>query len=601
MNKICVVILQGLFLSVFCVGQTIDEIKADRETYLWGEGKSSTVSGADKEALSALISQISTSVESDFELIKSSQENGGKEEFAETCKSIVKTYSAATLKNTERIVVSNEPDAEIFRYIKRSEIQKVFEGRKAKLLGFAKNAEKALQKNQIADALRYYYWSLTLLKSHPYGNQIKYTDENGQEHPLASWLVSQMNDVFAELDFSVAGIDKKVDYALFDIKMLYKKNPVENFDYSFWDGSDWSNIICARDGIGQVELYGMAAESDKIKLKAEYIFEGEARMDAELEDVLDKIDPVPFRHSYFTIDLVITQKEEAQPESISASRESVPLSEVQNSYTYQQSIDKILDAITRKSYSEVQDFFTTEGYDIFNKLISYGNARVIGEPNLKYIIFNDHVICRSVPMMFNFKTNNKQFVENVVFHFNPDQKVESITFSLSEFALNDIIKRDVWKESDRLTLVNFLEHYKTAYALKRLDYIEQIFADDALIITGSVVKIKDNVENKFADNKIVKYNRQSKTQYIRNLQHSFGSKEYINIRFEDSQIRKAGKGGDIYGVQIKQNYFSSNYGDVGYLFLMVDLNDPDTPIIHVRTWQPEEGINDSIFGLSDFN
>ena len=158
----------------------------------------------------------------------------------------------------------------------------------------------------------------------------------------------------------------------------------------------------------------------------------------------------------------------------------------------------------------------------------------------------------------------------------------------------------MWNEVDRMVLINFLEHYKTAYALKRLDYIESIFADDALIITGYVVKVKPNADSRYQSNRIVRYNRQSKTEYIRNLRYSFNSKEYINIRFEESNVRKGGKGGDIYGVQIKQNYFSSNYGDQGYLFLMVDLKDPKEPVVHVRTWQPTKGKKDSIYGLSDF-
>ena len=31
-----------------------------------------------------------------------------------------------------------------------------------------------------------------------------------------------------------------------------------------------------------------------------------------------------------------------------------------------------------------------------------------------------------------------------------------------------------------------------------------------------------------------------------------------------------GKGESIYSIQIKQDYYSSNYGDSGYLFLLVD-------------------------------
>ncbi len=43
----------------------------------------------------------------------------------------------------------------------------------------------------------------------------------------------------------------------------------------------------------------------------------------------------------------------------------------------------------------------------------------------------------------------------------------------------------------------------------------------------------------------------------------------------------------MFGIQIKQEYSSSNYGDMGYLFLLVDLNEPDRPVIQVRTWQPD--------------
>ena len=40
-------------------------------------------------------------------------------------------------------------------------------------------------------------------------------------------------------------------------------------------------------------------------------------------------------------------------------------------------------------------------------------------------------------------------------------------------------------------------------------------------------------------------------------------------------------------MQLKQDYVSKTYGDQGYLFLFIDFNDPDKPLIHIRTWQPE--------------
>ena len=154
-----------------------------------------------------------------------------------------------------------------------------------------------------------------------------------------------------------------------------------------------------------------------------------------------------------------------------------------------------------------------------------------------------------------------------------------------------------------------LENYKTAYALKRLDYIRSIFDDNAVIVTGKVVTRLDNEAyndgQAYNNNRFVELTRQSKEQYMRNLERCFESNEYINIRFANNDIIRTNNeaAGETYGIQIKQDYYSSNYGDTGYLFLMVDLNDPKKPIIKVRAWQPERDPNfgeDGLIDLADF-
>ncbi|MCD4665501.1 MAG: hypothetical protein K8R68_09525, partial [Bacteroidales bacterium] len=131
-------------------------------------------------------------------------------------------------------------------------------------------------------------------------------------------------------------------------------------------------------------------------------------------------------------------------------------------------------------------------------------------------------------------------------------------------------------------------------------YIESIFADDALIITGNKLKVSGSAESRYKSNDIIVYNRYSKQEYIKKLKSSFDHKNFINIRFEDNTIRKGGVKGELYGVQIKQYYYSSNYGDQGYLFLLIDLKKLEEPIIHVRTWQPHKNSDGSIYGLADF-
>jgi hypothetical protein len=74
----------------------------------------------------------------------------------------------------------------------------------------------------------------------------------------------------------------------------------------------------------------------------------------------------------------------------------------------------------------------------------------------------------------------------------------------------------------------------------------------------------------------------------------------VNINFEENIVKKVNGDEKIYGIQIKQDYYSATYADKGYLFLMIDLNDSINPKIYVRTWQPEKNPDGSVYGLNDF-
>ncbi len=157
--------------------------------------------------------------------------------------------------------------------------------------------------------------------------------------------------------------------------------------------------------------------------------------------------------------------------------------------------------------------------------------------------------------------------------------------------------------AEKYQIVQFMENYKTAYCLERIDYIESIFADNALIIVGSIVKEEENIEGMYntLGRERVRYNRLSKREYIQNLRTVFNSNEYVNIHFEDNIVKTTSDDKKIFGIQIKQNYYSANYADQGYLFLMVDMSDTTNPKIFVRTWQPVKDTEKGIYGLADFH
>ena len=604
----CIVAISGAAQTV-----SIARIKADAD-YLWGEGGPSfSRQDADRAALDDLISQISINVQSSFEQIDRNAVKGDNADTETISKSIVNTYSQATLENTERLSVNNaDGSVTVFRYIKKSEIDRIFNARRRLITDWVEQGQQALRKREVANALRLYYWSYCLLRSIPKADEMTYS-AGGKTYVLLSWLPEQINAVFSKMDIMPDG--SKIENGVLNLCIMYDGKPVANFDYTYFDGQDWSSIFSAKDGRGAVQL-NSDEMPDKLDLQCEYEFISQIH-DKELESVTSMMNGYPFPKARMTVQCKNRRKPAALPlrfdtecrtDDIGTGARSetaaiTPLSE-QAAELYKEKIERIIAAVrnNRCDDASLQDCFTAGGWDMFQKLIAYGNVHLLNTIRYTFVQIDSSVVCRSVPMLFDYKNNMRRFVEDVTFTFDGNRKIESLAFGLDNEAFADIMKHEEWQLSSRYFLVTFLENYKTAFALKRRDYIKNIFADNAVIITGTVVKpCYDAESNKYANHPIVRYNRQTKEQYITGLERCFDRNEFINVRFGNNEVLRSSKGGELFSVQIKQDYYSTNYGDQGYLFLMVDLNNPHTPIIKVRTWQPQKDPDFGIYGLADFN
>ena len=155
----------------------------------------------------------------------------------------------------------------------------------------------------------------------------------------------------------------------------------------------------------------------------------------------------------------------------------------------------------------------------------------------------------------------------------------------------------------RQMILDYVEQFRTAYNQKDINFLNQVFSDDALIITGRVITQK-HAEG-FSSQKIV-YNKQNKQQYLTNLSRVFRAASYIKVTFDEVEVMRHPVNANFYGVTLHQGYTSNRYHDDGYLFLLWDFTDEAHPQIHVRTWQPDRVggkalPKDEIFTLSDFD
>ncbi len=608
-SLVCVVALTTLSASI--CAQSVEEIKSNRQKYLWGEGTGTTLKRADDEALADLISQISVSVSSSFDNevteVRIQDSNGEADaKFQQTVNSIISTYSSSALTNTERIVIKNEPDARVLRYIKRDEVSKVFNQRKEKIIDFVNIAEGHENDARVADALRYYNWALSLLRSHPDAKSIR-SDRANEPANMHAFITSRVNGILDDVVFSPVAIKDEDGHREVTLLAMFRGRPAANLDYSFWYGTDWSRLHAVKDGRTLIDFFGNNAKQwEKTNFRIEYGYTDQLFGDKELEEVYRMMDPVFFPRA--AREVVFRERETIKIEPIAPTVSGIEMKHTLatvNDDLYKNLVNTLIDAVSKNDASSVRNQFTEEAFDAFQQLLLYGKAKMVDQSNFEVFQHSEDFIARGTYMSFDFKGGHKSFVEEVVFHFNDENIVKSIVFGLGERATSDIYNHPTWEEEEKFVLVDFMEQYKTAYCLKRLDYIERIFDDNALIITGTVLKKQPEIDgrpavNLFADNQIVRYNRFTKREYMQRLEHVFRSKEFINLEFEDNTLRKSNANPNIFGIQIKQNYRSNNYGDQGYLFLLIDFTDRSAPVIHVRTWQPDKDEDGRIYGLEDF-
>lgn len=594
--------------------QSVEYIKTSGE-YYFGEGNGMNYNMARRTALEHLSESISVQIQSEFNQVV---EDTGEDVNVYT-QSVVKTYSNTVINRYEEKLLKEEPGStDVLVYVSKAEMHLAFQQRVQMIEDFILLGKKAQEQLRIADALRYYYWGLVLARSHPDNTKLRSTFGEDTELPLMLELTDRINSIFSMLDIKVSGVKNLDESQGFNIYMsiLFDGKPVQDLDYTYFAGDGYSGLYSANNGKGFAEFYGEASKDiNRLRLRIEYQYHNKADLAPEVKMMLETVAIPYFKRAQISIPLnmELTQSVE-KPKSSQPIVTQIAMPAMTNSTeefdAFNHSVNQIKEAIDSREYEQVQNLFTPQGYDMYQTLIANGDVKILDlkMDTLKIVRVGNETMARSVPMLFSFKNNREQFIENVVFTFDENRKVNGLSYSLSDIAINDILSRSeqFGTDKEKYFLIKFMEDFKTAYSLKRLDYLEAIFDENALIIVGNVVKKSqepiENVSRMYGNlsNDQVEYIRLSKKEYMERLKMIFGRNEFINIRFEDNQVRKTQKNDKIYGIQINQYYYSSTYADQGYLFLMIDLNDTLEPKIYVRTWQPEKNPDGTIYGLESF-
>ncbi len=571
------------------------EMVKENPEYIYGEGEGETPADADRNALQNLLSKIGTTVHSSFSMSEEENSTDGVLDSKSEMKLMMNSYSQATINNTETLSWRDK-NGQFYqvRYMLRSELDKMFQRRRDRVEDYVRTAVRSEEKGRVDDALRFLNWAYVLLHSLQYPADVK-MKVNGEDQLLINWIPQRMQEILDDVNVAVAKVG---DDNTLDVLFTYKGEPATGIDFTYWNGKINSSLNSAKGGLGQL-AFPPDYPIQEVMLVVETSFTEAAQSDKELEALIGDFKPLSFPSARKVVgtegkSMKVDKEAKKEFNSIASAgkREGVTPLAKNETKEYQTVIDNVLKSVINKSYKPDPSYFTAEGLDMFNKLLGYGQAYVLGSPEVGFYPFGERVVARSVPMRFDFKNNKRTFIEDVTFTFSPEKKIESIAFGLGATARKDIFDQGVgaWSDSVKMVIVTFLENYKTAFALKRLDYIKSIFDENAYIIVGHKQEEMKKVPGDAGGLSVVpkyEYVQKSKEEYMDQLKKCFASNEYVNINFSDNDVQKAAYGGDTFGIQIKQDYYSQHYGDQGYLFLFVDLNDADKPVIKIRTWQPE--------------
>lgn len=264
--------------------QEWQDIKND-DRYIWGEGWGRSVEEADKEALAVLASKISVSVSGEFRQWEEQTDGNGGSNWYSSRSNRVSMSSNASLYNTRRIVFKTGRKSHVGRWIDRNELEATFRDRRARVLEYETSAMAAEGDLRLDEALRCHYRAYVLLRSLQRPSELR--DDGGMM--LLNVIPERLNAILDGITVKA----RKQENNLF-LVFWYRNRRVRGLEFRFFDGAKWSAPCSAIGGSAMVEL-APGATCSVIQLRIEYMFQGDALLDAELSEFLSSADIKPLK------------------------------------------------------------------------------------------------------------------------------------------------------------------------------------------------------------------------------------------------------------------------------------------------------------------
>jgi len=580
------------------------------DDYYWGESVSRDANEARDKALKWITDQIAVHVASQF-THSISEVNFDIDEQA---KLILQSHSSATLHNV-KMLRQPLPDGRIrvFCYIRKSEVEKIFNERKRLIADMAAKADLFLSEGNVAHALKLNYFALLLMNSLPRENVVYQGINYSLEIPRRINTIIQKTSFAFVSDQMISDTERQIT-----LRVTYDGSPVSMLDYFFWDGKNQQGAR-ALDGLSTFRQVGGSVMSEGLKLNVKYLYY-ESRKEFSVVDLLWDVVNKPDFDSRKTVALdpnqAVSLPEQPVQGRIIAAREAGDFSV----RCVSDEVIPVAETIAGEIHSLVH---MLENEDLHKLRGAYGHDPFLYKKIREYVTHNrpqplDRELQlaleptrvgwegRSIRMLHQYPSIHRQTNEYLVLDFNEEGRLVDLNVSVTE-ALYEKFASQAGPGSDwsqQKEIVRFLEKYRTAYLTRDIETIDMIFAEEALILIGRRIEKKKLPDDRvtyqpFGDQPDYEYLRLKKSDYLSRQKHIFSIQEDIALEFSTFRILRKDATPNVYSVEMRQNYASTTYADEGYLFLLIDFNEQD-PLIYIRAWQPNEWDENDLIRMGNF-
>lgn len=260
-------------------------------------------------------------------------------------------------------------------------------------------------------------------------------------------------------------------------------------------------------------------------------------------------------------------------------------------------LDSVSEATNRHDVYSARSMFTDDGFQQYLKFMEITKATFNSVNKHRLVDFGESVYCVRIPVELH-PNDTITLQRKITLALNRERKVTGVQMALDSAVCMDIVSNMMIGKEHKLAIINFLEFYQTAYTLRQMDYIDDLFSDNAVMLVGSKMQAEGDLNlNQIAINSFY-YRKYAVTDYLDLLQKAFGSFGWVDISLSEIIISIT-ENKNLYGINFVSDFTSATFGQKSRLFFVLDLKDPHSPKIIYRVWQPYDKDAER-FGMQDY-